>query len=276
LAMGSNSKRDSLVDYHVHSTFSSDAESTIIEQCRRAVKLGLREIGFVEHVDFEPADEGTGFLDWEEYSKGIEEARRQFEGLLTVRKGLEMCFQPCLAGAVTSYFEGRTNDADYLMGSVHWVEHKRVNPDLFHGLSEEEAYSIYFNRVLQLVDSGHFDVLGHLDLVKRHGTRFYGPFRFERYRKQIGEVLALAIEKRVAVEVNTSGFRQDPGEPYPGFQTIKLYRELGGELITVGSDSHSTASLARGIPLALGMLRKVGFRSITIFEKRRPAQIPIL
>lgn len=245
------------------------------EQCERAVAIGLEEIGFCEHADFEPEDSGTGYLDWEAYGAAIEEHRRRFAGRLRIRKGLEMCYQPCLADGIFSYFDDKEEDVDYLMGSVHWVDHRRVGRDFFSGRTEEEAYGIYFDRVARLVETGFFDVLGHLDIVKRHGTDFYGPFSFAKYEEQIGRVLALLIECGMALEVNTSGFRQAPGEPYPGPATLRLYRRLGGELVTVGSDSHSTSSLASGVRRALDLLREAGFGSLTVYENRTPVQVPI-
>lgn len=262
------------VDYHIHSHFSSDAESTMAEHCQRAISLGLAEIGFNEHADFDPEDEGTGFLNWDDYSAAINQSREHFRGRLTVRKGLEMCFQPCLADEIFGYFGDKEEDVDYLMGSVHWIDHKRVGKDFFASLSEEEAYGIYFDQVAQLAQTGHFDILGHLDLVKRHGTRYYGPFRFDRYRSQIGGVLELVVQKGMALEVNASGLRQAPGEPYPGLATLQLYRRLGGELVTIGSDAHSADLLGSGVLSSLDLLKQAGFRWLTLFDRRKPFQVP--
>ncbi len=110
---------------------------------------------------------------------------------------------------------------------------------------------------------------GHLDLVKRYGTACYGPFDPGQYRYEICDILQAAIQQGMAVEVNTSGWRQAPGEPYPSPAILTWYCQPGGERVTIGSDAHSIDHLGEGVASAQDLLRQIGFRAVVSFEGRR-------
>jgi histidinol-phosphatase (PHP family) len=141
--------------------------------------------------------------------------------------------------------------------------------------SVREAYQPYFAELRQAVESGLFDFIGHLDLAKRYGVRYYGPFDLSLFAAEVRDILKLTVESRVGLEINTSGLRQAPHETYPGLAVLRWYRKLGGRILTVGSDAHSVKDLGKGIAEALGLARKAGFEAVTLFEKREPRQLRI-
>jgi histidinol-phosphatase (PHP family) len=141
--------------------------------------------------------------------------------------------------------------------------------------SQRQAYLPYFEELLRAAHSGLGDLLGHFDLVKRYGVAHYGRFEPATFAEEIRTVLRAAVEAGVGLEINASGLRQAPGEPYPGLAVLRWYRELGGEILAIGSDAHRVEHLAAGTDQALALARAAGFTAITTFEARAPRWIAL-
>jgi len=264
-----------LVDLHVHSTCSADGRSSIADHARCAADLGLAEVGFCEHVDFDPRDRGYSYLDPACYAREVAAAQAAMPGL-RLRRGIEITYQGCREDEIRAWLAAPA--WDLVVASVHlldvaggWtiVSEARTSAAYFAARTRREAYLPYFEELLRAVRSGLGDVLGHLDLVKRYGVAHYGPFDPNAFRDEIGAVLQTAVESGVGLEINTSGLRQSPGEPYPSLPVLRWYRELGGEILTVGSDAHHAGDLGAGVAEALNLARAAGFRAIASFEARQ-------
>jgi len=234
-----------LMDCHIHSNHSLDGRDTMEAMCQQAIRKGLGGICFTEHLYLEREDESYGFFDYERYMADLETTRRRFGDRLLIWSGIEISYQPYLEAEITAFLEDKT--FDLVIGSVHYVDGEFVFGPLTDGRSAEEAYGRYFEMVYQAAQTGLFNVLGHLDVLKRSGVRRYGPFIYEPYAGQIEAILKAIIDTGTALEVNTSGLRQAPREPYPGLEVLQRYRELGGKLLTVGSDAHRASDVGRGI-----------------------------
>jgi histidinol-phosphatase (PHP family) len=271
-----------LLDYHLHSTCSVDGISTIAQYCRRATEQRFIEIGFCEHADFDPRDPGYGFFDYAFFRRQIEAQRQRYGDSLTIRAAVEVTYQASLKEEIRGFLRGK--ELDYVIGSVHLMEDGQewamVSEEggcerYFARRSVREAYQPYFAEVRRAVESDLFDVIGHLDLAKRYGAQYYGPFDLSPFAAEVGQILKLAVERGVGLEINTSGLRQAPHETYPGLEVLRWYRELGGRILTIGSDAHSTKDLGKGIAEALGLAREAGFEAVSLFEKREPRQLSI-
>src|SRR5512136_1630648 len=148
-------------DYHVHSTFSIDGRSSIGDMCQSALLLGLDEVGFSEHMDFEQEDPGRSNLDYEGYSSAIDVARETFGDRLTIRKGVEVDYQSRHVKAIEQWLKGRM--FDFRIGSVHFVTGKPID---LGGITQEalkSLYPAYCKEIILSVKSGLFDVVGHFD-----------------------------------------------------------------------------------------------------------------
>jgi histidinol-phosphatase (PHP family) len=263
------------VDLHVHSTCSVDGGSSILEHGRAAEALQLAEVGFCEHVDLDPRDQGFDYLDLTQYDQEMAAARSTIRGV-RLRQGVEITYQAGLESRIASWL---ANHAwDYVVTSVHLVDYaddwalisEPSSADAYFAThTQDEAYVPYFEELLRAAQSGLGDVLGHLDLVKRYGVQQYGPFLPSVFEEEIRSVLRAVIASGMGLELNTSGWRQAPGECYPALTILRWYRELGGEIVTVGSDAHHRQQLASGIPAALDLIRTVGFRAVASFEGRQ-------
>jgi len=262
-----------LIDYHVHSTHSGDGHVSIEEMCRVAVERGLAEIAFTDHVDNKPEDGSYGLFRAGAFCREVDECRTQFGDRLRILKGAELA-EPHLYMPEIEDIIGE-EQFDLLAGAIHWVGDDIVSVDRFGHLDVTALYNRYFDEVLRAVECADFDVLAHFDLVKRFGVKYLGPFTIEPYREQIEAILRTMIERRIALEVNTSGYRQPCGEPFPALETLRLYREFGGELITIGSDAHLGEHLGFGLEQGMDLIREAGFDSITLFRDRKPSQTRI-
>lgn len=256
-----------LIDCHVHSTCSGDCPVPMQDMCARAVELGIGEIWFTEHFDNNPLDMCYGTFDLDSYLTAIDDARRQFEGRLRIHTGIEFG-EPYMYPTLVE--EVNTWGLDVVLGSMHWVGDTIVAVDEFAGADVNALYRGYFTEALKMVEAGGFDVMAHFDLVKRFGVKYTGPFDFARYRDRIAAILEAMVRRGIALEVNTSGLRQPCGETFPGPEALRLYHDLGGELITIGTDSHRIAQLGFGLSEGLDLIRQAGFRHITIYEQRQP------
>ena len=264
-----------LVDLHVHSICSGDGVSSIEEYARQADALGLAEVGFCEHVDLDPRDEGYGYFDPGRYDREMGAARATVRSV-RLRQGVEITYQSGLEESLVTWVAG--HPWDYVVASVHLVDYTDgwaiisepgAMRAYFASHTQRQAYGPYFAESLRAAQSGLGDVLGHLDLVKRYGVRQYGPLDPAAFEEEIREVLRTAAHRGMGLEINTSGLRQSPGEPYPALTVLRWFRELGGEILTVGSDAHHADDLGSGITEALAMAQEAGFRAIATFEERR-------
>lgn len=262
-----------LADCHIHSNHSLDGHDAVDAICHQAIQKGLGGVCFTEHLYLEPEDESYGFFDYNHYMADLEAARRRFGDYLLIWSGIEISYQPHLEAEITAFLEGKA--LDLVIGSVHYVDGEFVFGRLTGSRSEEEAYGRYFEVVYQAAQSNLFDVLGHLDVVKRFGVKHYGPFLYERYAGQIDAILKTMIDTGTALEVNTSGLWQAPAESYPGIEIIHRYRELGGKLLAVGSDAHRAPDVGRGIREVTDLLHRLGFRAVTVFEARQALQLSV-
>lgn len=256
------------VDYHIHTTFSCDARSTLDAMCQRAIELGLQEIAFTEHADFEHLDICYRYFEPATYFQAIEAARQRYGDCLTIRAGVEV-------GEPHRYPDETAEllDAypfDFVLGSLHWVDgHLSFRQGFFDGRPAEVALRSYFEELAHMCEVGDFDVLAHLDLPKRHIARNNGTFDPEPYEDLIRAALRSLIERGKGIEVNCSGLRYPMREPLPGLTVVQWYRELDGEILTVGTDAHSTSHLGPGIEHGLDIAREAGFQTVTLFQERR-------
>lgn len=263
---------DYLVDYHVHTNNSFDSTETMLNHCKRAVEIGLKEIVFTEHYDLNPFDEGLGVFNYDKYSKEILECRELYGDKLLIKKGLELG-EPHL-------YEDRheevkkDRDFDFFIGSVHYLGDNVLHSD-YSDRKEEDVWEQFFSGVLQSAKKGDFHIIGHIDVLKRYVPSNYSKYKASDHEEVIREILKAAIENDKGIELNTSGLRQAVGDYLPTLDIIKWYYELGGKIITVGSDAHTAKHLGMHIKEAIGVLRDIGFKTISTYTQGQRSEVKI-
>ncbi|MCP4544795.1 MAG: histidinol-phosphatase HisJ family protein [Chloroflexi bacterium] len=269
-------------DYHIHTRFSSDSDSEMTAVCESAIARGMREIAFTDHVDY-GSDDILDYLQPVEYLAEIERCRARYGDRLTIRAGLEIGEPHVFAQEAAIMLA--MGDFDFVIGSAHYATSLTSfsasmgvdgllcawKPDFFEQ-PLRQAYEAYFRQVVHLAAEGDFDVLGHLDLVKRDARNFDKPYDGpEPYADLIRTALRSIVERGKGIEINTSALYKGKGmdETCPTIEILRWYRELGGEILTFGSDSHTPDKVGAHFDVALEMARSVGFTRLAGFEKRK-------
>lgn len=257
-----------IADYHHHSKFSFDGKDDLMDICKNAVANNIQEICFTEHFDVDPKDVSFGVLDYKKYHETIDLCREIYRDKLIIKRGLEIG-EPHLKPYVKDLENELSNmDLDFIIGSVHNINSVKLRLTM-PNKSVEKIYQDYFAEILEMVKTADIDVIGHLDLMKRYAFDSYGNYDFMYFKDILVEILKTAIKRNIGIEINTSGLRNSVQEAYPKAEVLELYRDLGGEIITVGSDSHSCKDTFSYCEFAYDLLKKCRFKYIYTFTKRK-------
>ncbi len=265
-----------LSDFHLHTEFSGDSDTPPDQQIEQALALGMRELCVTDHHDFDTQGPALAFLlDIERYFPAVLDAQRRYEGRIRVNAGIELGLQLHVREQVEQ--AAASQPFDFIVGSSHFVDGKDpYEPSCFAELDERAVYERFFAVTLRRIQQFDcFDVLGHLDYVVRYGPHRNRFYSYDAYREYIDPILKALLEKGKGLECNTGGLRAGLGHPNPTEDILRRYRELGGEILTVGSDAHVPQHLGYGFSQLPELLKDCGFRYYTVFHARRPEFIPL-
>lgn len=264
-----------ITDHHVHTEFSGDCSTPMGNIINRAVELGLKEVMFTDHVDFEYPSKYISFeVDFEKYIKVLEKFRAQYKEI-DILMGVEVGYQPNLNERINQLLN--SYEFDFVICSVHaWNGVEFDKGGLFKGRSQEEGYRAYFECLKYTIENfDNFDVVGHLDFIVRYGDFQNKTIRYEDYKNILDEILSMIINKGKGIELNTSGLRYKLNSMHPNREILRRYLELGGRIITIGSDAHVVKDLCADFDKAIKELKEIGFKEITTFKNRKPNFIKI-
>ncbi|RHR25227.1 PHP domain-containing protein [Clostridium sp. AF19-22AC] len=262
-------------DFHMHTDFSSDCEAPARDMIEGAVSKGLKTICITDHNDKDyPFHEDIGpkafIFDIDHYFEVLRGLKEEYADKIDVRIGIEIGLQPHLG----AYYKELVNKYpfDFVIGSVHVVHGSDpYYREMFQGRSDEEAYRETFQATLEDLDAvDDFDVLGHIDYVVRYGNNQAQEYSYRKYADQLDEILKKVIAKGKGIEMNMAGFKYGLGFCHPHPDIIRRYRELGGEIITIGADGHRPEHIAYDFEKAAGILKDCGFKYYTEFSGRKP------
>ena len=266
-------KHTTISDYHIHSRFSIDSKNEPRELIEEAISKGLKTICITDHNDKDyPLQHGypDPVFDVDEYYHTLSALREEYQGRFELRIGVEIGLQPHLV----EYFNAFTGayPLDYILGSVHVVN--GMDPysrEIFINRTDEEVYAEAFVVTLNNIQSDtDFDVLGHLDYVTRYGIYQDRDYSYAKFADYIDSILHQLITDGRGIELNTAGFKHGLPYAHPHSDILKRYRELGGEIITVGSDAHRPGQVAYEFDKAKEILLACGFAYYTEFKDRKP------
>ena len=262
-------------DVHMHCDFSNDSETRPEDMVESAIAKGLSVICFTDHYDKDNLDWGDeAIFDVESYFQKMIALQEEYRDRIDIRIGAEIGMQPYLAEYYQNFMA--QHPFDFVIGSVHSVLEHDVALDFFQKHNDPEGYKIYFEEMLQDVQKiKSYDVLGHLDYIVRYSNQGSKGFNLNDYMDIIEEILKQVIVHGKGIEMNMSGLKYGLGAPHPQPEIIKRYRELGGEIITVGADGHIPEHIAYDYHLADDILKSCGFKYYTEFKGRKPVFVKI-
>lgn len=262
-----------MIDYHVHTDRCGHADGAMIDYLGQARKIGLREIGFADHLPLLTKEDPTLTMsagELPDYVKAVKSLAGDARGI-AVKLGIEADYIPGLEGETASLLG--SYDFDYVIGSIHFIEGWGFDDSRYlEGYNKKDLHTIYdeyFGLVAKAAGSGMFDIIGHLDLVKKYS------FRPETDITDILEEVVSAIkESRVCIEINTAGLRKPAGEVYPSEAILALCARAGVP-ITLGSDAHRPEEVGMDFDHALRLAVAAGYRRLAVYSKRERHYIDI-
>lgn len=268
-----------IYDCHLHTEFSGDSEASVCSQIERAISLGMKEMTITDHHDYDTDFCGIDFrLDLPAYLDALEDLRERYRSQIRINLGVELGLQNHLEGYLNDFCRQWSPRLDFIIGSSHYLRQMDpYNRDYWETLGEkgglEEFFRISLERVQRFCHL--FDSFGHLDYAVRyapHTTQFYS---YSELSSLIDPLLRCLIESGTALECNTAGYRYGLSQPNPSPEILRRYRELGGELITIGSDSHKPDNLGQDFSLCRELLLELGFRYYAVYHAHKPEMIPL-
>lgn len=280
-------------DYHIHTEFSDDSRELMENQIERAIALGLDEICFTDHVDYgikKDWSEGNilyrnvdgisssaenaepmANVDYPAYFEKIDAMRKKYGDTIRIRKGLEFGIQTITIDQYNALYETWKDQLDFTLLSMHQVDNLEFwTHDFMKGRTQKEYNEKYYQEILNVQKQfRHYSVLAHLDLLVRYDP--LGIYPFENVKDMVAEILKQAIRDNKGIELNTSSWHYGLADTQPSRAILKLYKDLGGKIITIGSDAHSTKYLADHLDDARAILKdEIGFTQFCTFDHMTP------
>ncbi|MCR5794122.1 MAG: histidinol-phosphatase HisJ family protein [Solobacterium sp.] len=279
-------------DYHIHCEFSDDSREKMENQIERAIELGLDEICFTDHVDYgikkdwsegnieyRGGDGMNGFEDMDpvanvDYPKYFDKLHRMkdiYKDRITIRQGLEFGIQTITVAQYEKLFRDYRDELDFTLLSMHQVDNLEFwTGDFMKGRTQKEYNEKYYQEIYDVMKVFRdYSVLAHLDLLVRYDP--LGAYPFANVRDMVAEILKLAIRDGKGIELNTSSWHYGLSDTQPSRAILKLYKDLGGRIITIGSDAHITKFLADHLDDAMDILKnEIGFTEFCTFDHMEP------
>lgn len=260
-----------LSDFHTHTRFSGDCDTPLREHIETAISLGMEELCITDHHDYGIDSDDIDFtLNFEEYWSVLPALREEYKDRIKLRIGIELGLLPDLG----DYCHDLVNryPFDFVIGSTHFVDGQDpFYPCFFQGRDERAAYEQYFHNLLENVKNCRdFDVCGHIDYIIRYGPHKELFYTYKAYRQYLEPLLSILAERGQGIECNTCGLRNGLHQPNPHPDIMRRFRELGGEIITVGSDAHDPKYLGNNFHIAEEILKFCGFRYYATYVNRKP------
>lgn len=279
-------------DYHLHCEYSDDSNEPMENQIQKAITLGLDEMCFTDHVDYgikRDWDDPEGIIirhaiehgkevdlvlanvNYPKYFEALNMYQKKYASSISIKKGLEFGIQSITVDAYEKLYASYQDDLDFVLFSMHQVNNLEFwTQDFQKGKTQKEYNDEYYKEIYQTMQMfHHYSCLAHLDLMARYDEN--GIYPFENEKDIIAEILKYAIRDGKGIEINTSSWKYGLKDTQPSRAILKLYKNLGGKIITVGSDAHETKYLASHIKDAYAILKnEIGINEICTFDHMQP------
>ena len=279
-------------DYHLHCEYSDDSNEPMENQIQKAITLGLDEMCFTDHVDYgikRDWDDPEGIIirhaiehgkevdlvlanvNYPKYFEALNMYQKKYASSISIKKGLEFGIQSITVDAYEKLYASYQDDLDFVLFSMHQVNNLEFwTQDFQTGKTQKEYNDEYYKEIYQTMQMfHHYSCLAHLDLMARYDEN--GIYPFENEKDIIAEILKYAIRDGKGIEINTSSWKYGLKDTQPSRAILKLYKDLGGKIITVGSDAHETKYLASHIKDAYAILKnEIGINEICTFDHMQP------
>lgn len=256
-----------MIDQHTHTMYSFDSSQDLEDSIQAAINAGIEHLAFTDHWDFHATSKGNNNeFEVEKRNEHIEELKEKYKEKIHLLRGVELGIQPATIELNREFLN--QHHFDYVIGSVHAMDEKDIyseQPIESFGVPEYRRY--YENIYEAVLGTKGINTLGHIDYLDRYmKARGAEIPEFSTYEEIIEKILKLLIERNVALELNTAGLRSGLPYVHPKPETLQKYHELGGKLLTIGSDAHNASRIGYGIEEAIEQIKKCGFEEIYYYD----------
>jgi histidinol-phosphatase (PHP family) len=254
-----------LFDTHMHTQFSTDSKMLMDEALKRRQELGIG-IVITEHLDLDYPQPKAFIFDIEEYFEAYNQYRSD-----EVMLGIEIGMRSDLIEENRKAVE--KHPFDFVIGSIHVIEGIDIyQAEFYAGRTKREVYGQYFDAMLNCAANYDFiDSLGHIDYIARYARFEDAELRYSEFRDYIDKILEVMVEKEKAVEINTRRLNR-PETVAALLPIYRRFRELGGRLVTIGSDAHTSQDIGKHFAVALDLASAAGLKPVW-YKERKPQYI---
>lgn len=256
-------------DLHIHTFFSGDSETPMEAMIQEGIRKELHTMCFTEHLDLDYPPIDVDFnLDLDAYHNLFLQYKEKYASEIELLFGMEFGMQPHLSRKCQELADAYP--FDMIIASQHLLAGQDpYYPEVWEGKDAFTMICSYYKEMLNnLKHMTAYDTLGHLDYIVRYSGSEKDSYTYKKYADYIDPILLHLIQNGKALEVNTAGLKYGMGQPNPNCDTLLRYQELGGELITVGSDGHVPEHLAYNFPIISDFLKNIGFKYHFIYRQR--------
>lgn len=266
------------IDYHTHCHASFDSEATIEDMVVSAIGRGFSEICITDHWDIMIQTPSTQIFDFEQRDIELEKIKRKYQDAIILKKGMEFG-QPFKNDIqVKEILEKADGNLDFIIGSIHnlYGDEDVAFTD-FYNTDLRKLYDDYIDKLILMVEKYEFDILGHITYPSRYMFEKANiHYDLSPHMDRFEDLFKKTIHCGKGIEINTSGYFRGLEKLMPDRELLKLYKECGGELITVGSDAHRPEHVGGGFEQAIQALFDCDFAYYTVYEKRKAEQIKLV
>lgn len=263
------------IDCHSHTVHSPDGSDSVIQMCTRAMELSLEAYAITDHCEMNQYVEDGYDKRIAACISDVRAAKSYYKNELNLLLGIELG-QPLQNLALSERVLSET-DYDIVLGSLHNIE--GYEDFAFLDYARQDVHTLigrYYSELYEMALWGKFDVLAHLTYPLRY---IKGVAKMEvdmaQFEEKIRAIFQALVRQGIGIEINSSGLRQHLRQTMPDLYYVKMYRECGGEILTLGSDAHRAVDLAKGIPEALEIAKAAGFTEVAYYKNRTPQFIKI-
>ncbi len=260
-----------LTDYHLHTNYSIDSKVSIEDRVIWAIENGINEICLTDHVECGYHGNSYKPHDFTTYKKQIKNLQELHNDKIKIKFGMELGLNQDAKRSAKELVE--TYDFDFIIGSTHEVNRVPLyeSSTYYTGKDKITAFNEYLEEVLAnslLFDE--FDVYGHFDYIYRYSNYNDNKLHYRDHKELIDAIFKNFVERGKGIEINLSGVRYGHNSFHPNLEILTAFKKQGGEIVTIGSDTHNLQESRPLIIQAQDMMKEAGFDYIATFDKRQP------
>ena len=265
-----------MFDCHLHSYFSGDSNAKFEDIIKAALQNNLFGLVFTDHYEFEFPNPKYDFsFDVLKRADLIKEFQEKLSKDLILLCGVELGLQSKKLLEAESFL--LENNFDCVIASVHSIDNQDFKPGLFEGKNQLDIFKKYLEEILfGVTNFKNYDIVGHIGYICRYVPQKYNTVFQDELAPLLDQILIQIINNKKALEVNTSGIRQNLGFTLPDYTILKRYFELGGRIITLGSDAHLAEHVGSKFKDVSKILKHIGFTEAVYFKDRKPISYPLI